>query len=39
MKTPPLLLGATLLFWGWHTGFLIGALIIACVIEGSRLVR
>ena len=39
MKTPPLLLGATLLFWGWHTGFFVGALIIACVLEGSRLVR
>ena len=39
MKTPPLLLGATLLFWGWHTGFFAGALIITCVLEGSRLVR
>ena len=38
MKTPPLLLGATLLFWGWHTGFLVGAVIIACVLEGSRLI-
>ena len=22
MKMPPLLMGATLLFWGWQTGFL-----------------
>ena len=39
MKTPPLLLGAVLLFWGWHTGFLAGAVIIACVLEASRFVR
>ncbi len=38
MKTPPLLLGAALLFWGWHTGFLVGAAIIALALEGSRLV-
>jgi len=39
MKTPPLLLGGALLFWGWHTGFFVGALIMACVLEGSRLVH
>ena len=39
MKTPPLLLGVTLLFWGWHTGFFVGAVIIACVLEGSRFVQ
>jgi len=39
MKTPPLLLGAALLFWGWQTGLLILAAIMALVIEGSRLVK
>ena len=38
MTTPPLLLAATLLFWGWHTGFLVGAALIALVLEGSRVV-
>jgi protein-glutamine gamma-glutamyltransferase len=39
MRTPPLLLGATLLFWGWQTGFLAAAAIMAVVLEGARLVR
>jgi len=39
MKTPPLLLGAALLFWGWQTGLLIWAAIMALVIEGSSLVK
>jgi hypothetical protein len=38
MKTPPLLLGAALLFWGWQTGLLITAAFIALILEGSRLV-
>ncbi len=37
MKTPPLLLGASLIFWGWQTGFWIPAALIAVIIEGSRL--
>ena len=32
MTTPPLLLGATLLFWGWHTGFLVGAALLAIAV-------
>src|SRR2546425_13248488 len=39
MNTPPLLLGATLLFWGWQTGMLPVAIIIAVVLEGSRLAQ
>ncbi len=36
MKTPPFLLGATLLFWGWQTGFpLIGAAM-GAVVESAR---
>lgn len=38
MTTPPLLLGAALLFWGWHTGFFLGAAVIALILDGSRLV-
>ncbi len=37
LKTPPLLLGAALLFWGWQTGLLVYAAIVAVVLEGSRL--
>jgi len=36
MKTPPLLLGAALLFWGWQTGYVGAALAIAAILEGSR---
>src|SRR5882724_5798090 len=36
MKSPRFLLGASLLFWGWQTGFLMPALFMAMVIEGSR---
>ncbi len=39
MKTPPLLLGATLLFWGWQTGYLIPGLVMATVLEGSRVIK
>ncbi len=36
MTTPPGLLGAALLFWGWQTGLLLFAAILAVVLEGSR---
>jgi hypothetical protein len=36
MKTPPLLLGATLLFWGWQTGYLPAGLAIGVILEASR---
>ncbi len=39
MKTPPLLLAAALLFWGWQTGYLVFAVPMAAVLESTRLVR
>ncbi|HWX22788.1 MAG TPA: transglutaminase-like domain-containing protein [Candidatus Binatia bacterium] len=36
MKTPPFLLGAALLFWGWQTGFVAAGAVMAVVLEGSR---
>jgi len=39
MKAPPLLLGATLLFWGWQSGFVVPAAIMALTLEGSRVVK
>ncbi|HWF17687.1 MAG TPA: transglutaminase domain-containing protein [Verrucomicrobiae bacterium] len=39
MKTPPMLVGAALLFWGWQTEFFIVATVLAVVLEGSRYVR
>ncbi len=36
MKTPPLLLGATLLFWGWQAGFPIVGAAMAIIVEGAR---
>ena len=38
MNTPPLLLGAAILFWGWQTGFWAVALVVAIVVEAHRLV-
>jgi len=39
VKTPPLLLGATLLFWGWQSNLLIVGIIMAAIMESARLVR
>jgi hypothetical protein len=39
MKTPPLLIGATLVFWGWQSGLLIPAIIMAVILEGSLVTR
>ena len=39
MTMPPLLLGASLLFWGWQTGMLPVGLIAAVLVEAPRLVR
>jgi transglutaminase-like putative cysteine protease len=36
MSTPPLILGAALVFWGWQTGLLVVASIMALILEGSR---
>src|SRR6202000_970127 len=39
MNTPPFVLGATLLFWGWQTGFLIPGAIMGVIVESSRFVK
>lgn len=39
MKTPPLLLGATLVFWGWQTGYLPVGLALGVVLEASRSIK
>jgi hypothetical protein len=36
MRTPPLLLGVTLAFWGWMTGFLVIGLLLGIALEASR---
>jgi protein-glutamine gamma-glutamyltransferase len=39
MKTPPLLLGAALLFWGWQAEFLFAGAIMAVILEGARVIK
>jgi protein-glutamine gamma-glutamyltransferase len=39
MNLPPLLAGAALLFWGWHTGNLLIAAPIALLVEAPRWIR
>ena len=39
MKPPPLLLGATLLFWGWQSEFLVVGAILGAVLESARVIR
>ena len=39
MKTPPLLLGAALLFWGWQTGHLVEGAVMAAVLEGAQWIK
>ena len=39
MNTPPLLLGATLLFWGWQAGHPLLAAVMAVALELPRLVK
>ena len=39
MRTPPFLLGAGLLFWGWQAGHLIEGAVMAAVLEGARLAK
>lgn len=36
MKTPPFLLAAALLFWGWQTGFLVVGAVMGVLLEGAR---
>lgn len=39
MRTPPLLLGAALLFWGWQNALLPIAAVAAVALEASRLLK
>lgn len=39
IRTPPLLLGAALLFWGWQTQFVVISAVMAVVLEASRWIR
>jgi len=39
MKTPPFLLGAALLFWGWQRGHLVEGAAMAAVLEGARWIK
>ncbi|MFM2063350.1 MAG: hypothetical protein RLZZ507_3020 [Cyanobacteriota bacterium] len=39
MKTPPFLLSAALIFWGWQTGIWIFAIPVAIILECSRFVQ
>jgi hypothetical protein len=39
MNTPPFLIGAALLFWGWQAGFLWLGLLLAALLEGPRWAR
>jgi hypothetical protein len=39
MKTPPLLLLAVLLFWGWQSGFLLFGTIMGIVLESARFIK
>jgi len=38
VSTPPLLLGAALVFWGWQTGLVFFGLAVATLLEGARAV-
>ncbi|MCX6927545.1 MAG: hypothetical protein NT154_30710, partial [Verrucomicrobia bacterium] len=39
MRTPPCLLGAGLLFWGWQSGHLLESCVMALVLEGAQMVK
>ncbi len=39
MRTPPLLIGAALLLWGWQQGLIYPALVMALVLEVAPLVK
>ena len=38
-SAPPFILGASMLLWGWQTGFLLYALPMALVLESSRWIK
>jgi hypothetical protein len=39
MKASPFLLGSSLLFWGWQSGFVVPAIVLAFMLESARLIR
>src|SRR5215467_8736100 len=39
MRTPPLLLGVTLLFWGLQTGLLIPGALMGVIVEAARWIK
>ncbi|MFC1858755.1 transglutaminase family protein [Thermodesulfobacteriota bacterium] len=39
MITPPMLMAAALLFWGWQTGQMVPAALMALILEGARFVK
>jgi transglutaminase-like putative cysteine protease len=39
MKTPPLLLLATLAFWGWQSGLLVVGVTMGVILESARVVK
>ena len=39
MNIPPVLLGCTLLFWGWQSQLFLWALPMALILEGARWVN
>jgi hypothetical protein len=39
MKPPPLLLSATLVFWGWQSDFLIPGVLMGLIVESARFVH
>jgi hypothetical protein len=39
IKTPPLLLGAALVFWGWQSGLLLVGVIMGIILESARFVK
>jgi len=39
MKTPPFLLGAALLFWGWQTEHLIAGVVMGALLESAQWIR
>ncbi|MDB6020957.1 MAG: hypothetical protein JWQ04_814 [Pedosphaera sp.] len=39
MKTPPFLVGAALLFWGWQTDYILAGAVMALVLESARFTK
>jgi hypothetical protein len=39
LKTPPLLLGAALVFWGWQSDLLPAGVVMGVILESARFVR